>query len=240
MSTIIMSQCRPAETCRLQIDVSRLRAYPCRVAETKAHGIGVPETHGAQKPRLHPLHAAFLFASLGFAYGGAGWGPLRGRRYVSPVRQPRSVATTLIGVGGWRYLPHSRSQAMANTAHGARTRTSAASNPETHTARIIMLPNSLSEPVVQVRRRGALPLCVTQISKARAQGEPIRLGDGAWLPADRIVITRNPDLTRSVECGGVYAEMAHLVETLRDVLAVAHERAGEARGTAVLSIVSGG
>lgn len=139
---------------------------------------------------------------------------------------------------------------MANTARGARTRTSAVSTPESPNACVIRFPSPLSEPVVQTRRRGALPRGVTHIRKARAdrrwrlrdeaERQQIALDDGAWLPADRIVITLNPDLTRSVSCAGVYADMERAVETLRDVLAVAAERAGVEPRAAVLAFAKRG
>ncbi|UXC38265.1 hypothetical protein [Cupriavidus gilardii] len=120
---------------------------------------------------------------------------------------------------------------MANTARGARTRTSAASNPESPNARVISFPSSLSEPVVQGRLRGRLPRSIPRIPtilrerryaefKANLQTDEQRrdeLEDA--LSQDYIRIVRRADGTRSVSLAGRYMDdHGYAAEALWDVM----------------------
>lgn len=150
---------------------------------------------------------------------------------------------------------------MANSAHGARTRTSAASNPESPNARVISFPSSLSEPVVQGRLRGRLPRSIPRIPtilrerryaefKANLQTDEQRrdeLEDA--LSRDYIRIVRRSDGARSVFLEGLYMDdHEYAAETLWDVLGALERwygvrlpQVGPVRPLApVLSIVTGG
>ncbi|USE78929.1 hypothetical protein NDR89_20040 [Cupriavidus gilardii] len=120
---------------------------------------------------------------------------------------------------------------MANTARGARTRTSAASNPQFPNARVISFPSSLSEPVVQGRLRGRLPRSIPRIpailrERRFAECKASHLTDEQRrddledaLSRDYIRIVRRSDGTRSVSLAGRYMDdHEYAAEALWDVM----------------------